>query len=186
MVVLGARERSERAVGGLKPLFIVGVLLAADPAGAEINLQKIGWQLQKRVRGVAPKAKAEEVSSARLEGAKLPGKLEARITLLNRGPKPAEGILLKYSVAARIAPRGKREAGAWAVPYMIGERRVPRVGANQLKHVPLDLGILSSYLLGVQRTGFAADSLKVQVMLEPHPGQDATLQTLENVIPLSP
>lgn len=167
----------------LRALCVFAVFFSV-PAWGEIQLQKIQWQLSKKAKGQA--SRFEDVDAAVFSGPKLSGKLRARLTLLNRGPKPIEGLLLRYSVAARIAPRERRREAAWAVPFMIEGKRVPKVGPNKVQEVPLDPYMLPIYLFKVTRAGYSPVEIKLQVMIEPRAGETSPLQILESVLTLSP
>lgn len=166
---------------GLLALSLAGALA---PARAEIRLQKLGWELSRK--GKNQVTRYHEASSTNLEGGRLPGRLRARLILLNRGPHAVEGILLRYSVAARLIPVEGTSEGVWAVPFMLGERRVPKVGPNQIREVPLEPSMLPLYLLKTHRAGFKPDQIRLQVMLEPRAGHGVPIQTLENALPILP
>ena len=109
--------------------------------------------------------------------------MRLRLELLNRGPQAAEGILLKYSLSARVSPASGKGEGAWAVAFLLDERRVPKVGPNQTKEVILDPSqVLGAYLQRMLRSGYAVNALKVMVMVEPRPGDVRALETLESIL----
>lgn len=156
----------------------------AVPVRAEIQLQKVQWQLSRKAKGQA--LHFEEVQALSLEGARLPGRLRAQLTVLNRGPRAVEGILLRYSVSARLAPKEKSSEAVWAVPFMLEERRVPKVGPNKVQEIPLDPHMLAAHLLKVDRAGYTAEEIKLQVMLVPRIGETSPLQILESSLRLKP
>ena len=149
---------------------------------AEVQLQKIEWRLAKKTKGRPPRY--ETLSALKLEGENVPGRLLAKLTLFNRGPQPEEGILLRYSVAARLAPKNSSQGGIWAVSFMLDERRIPKLGANQVQEVPLELPMLGLYLIRIFREGFKPLEIKIQVMLEPRQGQTMPIKTLESILAL--
>ena len=81
---------------------------------------------------------------------------------------------------------GKGE-GAWAVPLMVEQRRVPFLGANQRQEVALDSNaLIKPYLRKMNRAGFFPDQLKLQVMVEPlQAAKERTIKVLESVLPLT-
>ncbi|MEK7382307.1 MAG: hypothetical protein AAB262_03365, partial [Elusimicrobiota bacterium] len=114
---------------------------------------------------------------------KLESRLRARLVLKNRGPRTSEAILLRYSLTARLAQAGGGVSdGVWAIPFLIEERRVAKVGPNKVLEVPLAMSPgLELHLRRLSRSGWWPDRLRLQVMLEPHPGV-RTIQTLEDVL----
>lgn len=149
--------------------------LAAASAGAEILLDGVSWQ----------KGKADGVRQVIWEDAgkvidgppKLDTRLRARLTLKNRGPKAAEGILVRYSMTARIMPaEGGKTEGSWAIPFVVDEKRVPKVGPNKTQDVYLTTSpALELYFNKLSRAGWWPDRVKLQVMIEPHPGMTEVL-----------
>ena len=110
-------------------------------------------------------------------------RLRARLTLKNRGPVAAEGILLRYSMMGRIATiAGEKPEGDWSIPFMVDERRVPKVGPNKTLDVYLTTSpALELYLARMARAGWWADRVKLQVMIEPHRGT-GELRSLESIL----
>lgn len=157
--------------------------LAARPLSAEVRLQRIDWQVSKKLKGKP--LVFEPVKELPLQGSRTSGGVRALLTLQNRGPKPVEGLLLRYSVTARLIPKEGLGEPVWAVPFMLDERRVPKVGPNQSKEVPLDTLMLPMYLVRMSRAGLRPDRLKLQVMVDPRPGGRAPVQTLESELPVA-
>ncbi len=158
------------------------ILLAAlGAARAELSIEKVQWQY-------APPAKRaarvyEDVTELSAPPPSIAGRLRAKLTLKNRGPRPVEGILLRYSATARLADVKTNQAGTWAIPFMIEEKRVPRIGANQILEVPLGPSpLLDLYLRKIARPGFWPDQLKLQAMLEPHRGSVDKIAQTEAVL----
>ena len=109
-------------------------------------------------------------------------RLRARLVIQNRGPKPAGTLLIRYSMTARVRSDEKNTEGDWSIPFVIDERRVPKIGANETIEVPLNVGAaLELYSRRLARAGWWLDRIKVQAMLEPHPGSGA-LQTVEDFL----
>ena len=154
---------------------------AATDARAELLLDSASWQ---RARVEKVRVVAWEDAGQLVDGpAKLDARLRARLTLKNRGPVAAEGILLRYSMTARVVHlAGEHAEGIWGIPFMTDEKRVPKVGANKTLDVYLTTSpSLELYLAKLARAGWWVDRIKLQAMIEPHKGAVA-LQALETVL----
>ena len=159
-----------------------GLLLGAGPAAAEVILKDIQWRVAER-RGQRKVYRALE----RWEQAPSPtlkAKPRAVITLANRGPKPAEGVLLSYAVSARLAKVGSGGEGVWAVPFWTEERRVMRLKPNEIREVPIDSLRLATYLRRSYRFGVWPDAIKLHVMIEPSDGEPLAGRIRESVLPV--
>jgi hypothetical protein len=123
------------------------------------------------------------LKEVRLVGPKSDGKLRAKLTLANRGPNPVEAVLLRYSVTANLVSLTGELPPVWAVPFLVDERRIPKVGPNETKEVPLDLSVLLGlYLKRTYRSGFVPKELKIQIMVEPHRGDNLPIKTIESLL----
>lgn len=155
-----------------------------SPARAELVLEKLVWELAVPAKG-QPRVYAP-VGTLKAGPPAVKGKLRARLTLKNRGPVPVEGILLRYAMTARLANPESSSAGVWAVPFTVEEKRVPRIGPNQLLEVNLGPSpMLELYFKRLNRTGLWPDELKIQVMIEPYRRSNPNLQMLEKILPVS-
>ena len=166
--------------------FVLAAALAAAGTGraaAEVALDGLHWQAARVERGRV--ASWQEVKVVADPPPKLTNRLRAHVFLKNRGAKAVEGVLVRFSMTARLAPsEGAPVEGSWAIPFAIGEKRVPFVGPNKTVEVTLDPGDdLTIYLRRVLRAGWWPDRLKMQVMLDLHPGA-AAIQTGEDVVEL--
>ncbi|MFA6315802.1 MAG: hypothetical protein WC943_00125 [Elusimicrobiota bacterium] len=162
----------------------LAALLAASVARAEILLEGVHWQA---AAGVPAALRFQDVAGLRLAGGVVKSRVRARVRVRNASPVSREGILLRYSVAARLSPASApAEAGektAWAVPFIVEEKRVPRIGAQQTIEASLDpTTILRLYAARVRRAGYRILGLRLQVMVEPHRGEQRDIQTLESVV----
>lgn len=156
---------------------VLAALLAAN-AHAELTLDAAGWQ-SGRVEKPARPAIWSDATALPAEGKA--AFLRGKVVLKNRGPKPAEGILVRYTVAAHLVPARGGEP-AWALPFLIDERRVPKVGPNQVLEVPLTTTPkLDHYLKRLARLGFKTDALRLSAMLDPY--SDASVRVVEAVLP---
>lgn len=164
---------------------VIAAALAAASAGAasaQLSLESVHWQAGR----VEPGRAASWADAASLPGAPKAGqRLRARLVLKNDGPQLEEGLLLRYSLTARVLPvEGGAAEGAWGAPFDVDEKRVPEVGAGKTVEVPLDAWpALDLFLRRLAREGWRADEIKIQVMLEPRRGEKA-LQLVEAVLDL--
>jgi hypothetical protein len=150
-------------------------------------IESVAWQLAKLVPG--QKDVYQDITSLTTLPPRIDGKLRLRVVLKNRGPKEADGLLLRYCLSARLVAAGKSADGVWAVPFLISEKRVPKVGSNRLLEVVLDPSEavdmpLSHYLKRTLDSGFWPDQLKLQVMLNPRRGDVEAIATQEIVLPV--
>jgi hypothetical protein len=174
----------------LKRLVLGAVLAAvaaagAAPAFAELVLEGAGWQAGQPQRPPRPVLWADAENAALPK--KGPSRLRAKALLKNRGPKSVEGILLRYVVSARLitARTDVAAEAAWALPFSVAERRVPKIGPNQVLEVPLTVTpALEDYLKRIKRQGMRANGLKVQVQIETH--ADGAVMIKEAVLAVQP
>ena len=117
-------------------LILAFAAVSAANAGAELSLESASWQ---RARVTGTRVVSWEDAPGVVDAPpKLDVRLRARLTLKNRGPKAAEGVLLRYSMTGRIkAVGGEAADGAWGIPFMVGEKRVPKVEPNKTLDVYL-------------------------------------------------
>ncbi|MEK7388815.1 MAG: hypothetical protein AAB036_03875 [Elusimicrobiota bacterium] len=146
-------------------LVSVAAVSLAEKAAASLTLEAAGWQTGVVDRPARP-AVWKDAQRAALSGPR--PLLRGKAVLTNRGPKPAEGILIHYLVSARLVPdKAGDQAAAWALAFINDEKRIPKVGANQTFEAPLSLSPrLEHYLKKIRRQGFHAVELKIQAMLE--------------------
>lgn len=163
----------------LIPALAALLAAGAGTAAAELVLDAVGWQSGRIERPPRP-TKFEDAASVALPPKGAP-RVRAKAVLKNRGPKSVEGILLRYAVSARlISLNAAGGEGSWAVPFLVEERRVPKIGPNKILEVPLMTSPqLEQYLRRVSRQGFRADRLRLQSMVEPHPDQDVRTVSAE-------
>jgi hypothetical protein len=154
---------------------------AAGVASAEVALEGVHWQAGGA--GAARVTAWQDLKVLVAAPPKLDNRLRARLVLSNRGAKEEDGLLLRYSLTARLAPaEGSPPDGSWAVPFIVDEKRVPKIGAGKMVEVPLDASpALDLYLHRLSRSGWWPDRIRIQVMLEPHAGIKS-LQVVEDVL----
>ena len=167
---------------------VLVILVVSRTAAAEVSLQKLTWELGRRAPVTKPAAaKFERIETLKLESGRIGGKLHARLTLVNRGPKALEGILLRYSLTARLVPLAEKKEGVWVVAFLLDERHVPKIGANQVQDVLLDPSVLLDlYLKKAQRGGYVPDRIRLDLMIEPHPGDNLPIQSLQSELGIDP
>jgi hypothetical protein len=166
----------------LKAIVLAAAVAAAGTAAsAEIVLEGVHWQVG-RVEGARVVA-WQDVKSVVDGPPKLESRMRARLVIKNNGTKLEEGLLIRYSMTARVtAAKATPAEGAWAIPFVVEERRVPKVAPNQMLEVPLETGAaMELYMRRLARAGWWPDRVKIQVMLEPHAGSVA-LQTVEDAV----
>ncbi|MDD5629293.1 MAG: hypothetical protein PHU21_09525 [Elusimicrobia bacterium] len=154
---------------------------------AEVMIESVSWQLAGPVRGQKPVFAT--IKSLPTAPPRIKGRLRLRVVLKNRGPKPAEGLLLRYSLSARLLPAGGGAEGVWAVAFLINEKRVPKVKPNNFLDVAIDpsQGVdmpLTHYLKKTLASGFWPDQIKLQLMLSPRRGAVDEVKTVELILPV--
>jgi hypothetical protein len=165
----------------------VSIFCGLPPLRAEVLIKNVGWQSAQGSLG--QKAVFQDITSLTTLPPRVDGKLRLRVVLENRGPKEADGLLLRYCLSARLIPAGKNAEGVWAVPFLISEKRIPKVGPNRLLEVTLDPSEsvdmpLNHYLKRTLDSGFWLDQLKLQIMLSPRRGAVESVETHEILLPV--
>ena len=80
----------------------------AASARAELSLVNVSWQ---RAQVAGARVVSWEDAEKLTDGPpKINTRLRARLTLKNRGPVAAEGILLRYSLTGRVSPVAEDKA----------------------------------------------------------------------------
>lgn len=110
------------------------------------------------------------------------------ITLVNHDAAPAEGVILRYSIKARVVNiKTPKEKGTWVVPIWVDRRRVPFLKPNQILDVPIDPTgevRLAISMKEMFRAGFWPNALSVQAMVEPRQGEDIAQKISEKTLPV--
>jgi hypothetical protein len=151
-------------------------------------IESVSWQLAKAARGQKPVY--QDITALPTMPPRIDGKLRLRVVLKSRGPQEADGLLLRYCLTARLVPARQSTVGVWAVPFLISEKRVPKIGPNRFLEVTLDPQLsvdmpLSHYLKRTLDSGFWPDQLKLQVMLSPRRGAVEAVKTHELILPVT-
>jgi len=165
-------------------------LSSAWAPSAEVVLQEMRWQVTPNVQ--SRKAVWHDAAGwLQPPGSKLERQPRVLVTLRNRSAGSEEALLLRYAVSARLAhvrEDGAASAeGTWAIPFILEERRVPKVRGNDVLRVPISLNraMFGAYLMRMRRAGFWPDMLKLQVMVEPRPGENSLDdRMIEAVLPV--
>lgn len=171
---------------------LILAVLVAGAARAEVRLESARWELSRAVKpapGKLPKlpvkAKPEQIQALPVvPGRKLDGRVQARLTVTNKGAAE-QAVLLRYTVTARVAPNNGGHDADWALPVLVAEKRVPKIAADKTAEVVLDATeMINLTLLKFERVGWWPKELKLKVQVEPRRGQSSPLNTLEAQLPL--
>lgn len=161
---------------------LAALLALAVPGAAQITIRDVRWQLaqgrsQLRVhtdldRWLLPPGPAERARPL------------VRVTLANGAARPETAVLLRYAFSARLRRIGVQGDGTWTVPFLVEERRIPNVPGRAEKPVRLYVNRVAfhAYLKRMYRAGFWPDALKVEVMVEPRPGETLDGRIAERVL----
>ena len=158
--------------------------LAGAPASAELVLRAVSWQLPSKP-GVRPRGFKAIERWIQPASSKLGLKPRVVVTVANRGPKAAEGAVLRYALEARMTRVSEEsQEGTWTVPFYLNERRVARVGPNQVKEIPLNDLVLDVFLKKSFRAGYWPTALKIHVMVEPRSGEGLDQRLMVQQLPV--
>ena len=167
----------------LRALWVLA-LVSPLPASAELVLRSVSWQLPS-AKGASRRGYQPIERWIQPPSAKVVSRPRVMVTVVNRGPKPAEGAVLRYAIAARQFKIGQTGGeGTWTVPFYLAERRVARVGANEVKEVPINDLVIDVFLKKAFRAGYWPDALRIQVMVEPRSGEGLEQRILEATLPV--
>lgn len=158
-----------------RALLLSAVLVLSVDAGAAVTLQELRWQLPTGAATAKPVWHDAAGGWLQPPAAKLLRPPRLLVTLLNGGGKAEEAVLLRYTVSARLASAQGGTQGVWTLPFVLEERRVPKVKASAALQVPITLNraLFDAYLKRMLRSGFWPDALRMQVMVEPRPGDSS-------------
>ncbi|MFA6092390.1 MAG: hypothetical protein WCU88_07615 [Elusimicrobiota bacterium] len=151
-------------------LLFVFLIFPLQKVSAEAVLGSVHWQKSVR-RGPAPVYRdvAQWILPARGGFLNVP---RAVVELKNLSDSPDEAVLLRYAFSVRLTREGWKE-GQWTLPIILEERRVPTIRAQETRAVPLliNRALLAAHLKRMARAGLQPDLLRVQVAVEPRPGE---------------
>jgi hypothetical protein len=157
------------------PFFCAGL-------NAQVQLTKIDWQMS-RIEGKEkmPFATIQELKLAPYQ--KYPHQLRAVVTAQNASAKPAEGLVLRCALSLHIIKvADAADAGFWAVPFKVEEVRISRIPPGGIYEAKLIHSALNEQLKKLRNTGFWADALKLQTMLDPKNGDEPVKIMKDGVI----
>ena len=166
---------------GRRSIILATALIVAGSFGsAEIVLEGVHWQVGRIEHGRV--VSWQDLKVLNDAPPKLDNRLRARLVIRNQGNRPEEALLIRYTMTARVSPNDVATDATWSIPFVVADRRVPNIAPNQTVEIPLDTkAALDSYAERLARAGWWFDRLKLQVMLEPHPGS-RVLRVVEDVI----
>ncbi|HBB66960.1 MAG: hypothetical protein A2X28_04905 [Elusimicrobia bacterium GWA2_56_46] len=175
---------------------ILAALLAlpffCSALSAQVRIDKIDWQIS-RVKD-NKKLPFETVSELKLGSyQRYADKLRAVVTAQNLSARPVEGLVLRCALSLRLvklpaklnvgaADPGAPDPGFWTVPFRVEEVRISRIKPGGLYEAKLIHSALNEQLKKLKNSGFRADALKLQVMLDPRPGDEPSRIMKEAVI----
>jgi hypothetical protein len=163
-------------------LTLLAMPLLCPLLGAQVQINKIDWQVS-RVEGKI-KRPFEPILELKLEPyRKYLNKLRAVVSVRNLSAKPAEGLVLRCALSLHIVKTDSTaDAGFWAVPFRVEEVRVSRIRPGAVYEAKLINFVLNEQFKKLNQTGFWADALKLQVMLDPRFGDEPAEIIKEAVI----
>ena len=152
------------------------------PSQAQVQINKIDWQVS-RVEG-KKKLPFEPIIELKLEPyQQYMNKLRAVVSAQNISSKPAEGLVIRCALSLHVVRLADAaDAGFWAVPFRTEELRVSRILPGATYEAKLIHFVLNPQLKKLKNTGFWVDALKLQVMLDPKPGDEPAKIMKEVVI----
>ncbi|MBI5211494.1 MAG: hypothetical protein HY927_16090 [Elusimicrobia bacterium] len=161
---------------------LVAGLLAASlrPALAAVKLEGMRWQMAAGPSG----RQFKDVAEVSLPDGAFKVRLLARLRVTNDDVKLAEGILLRYALCAKLVPAREGAESVWAVPFIVEEKRIPRIGARQSIETRVEptREMVKRYVTRMARAGYRLQELMIQVMVEPRPGQQGAVQVTQAVL----
>ena len=169
-------------------LFLISAVLfsaALGPAPAsatELYLRGIKWELGVSVRASAVRYQPLQAWTQK-PGDKLPGRVRFQITVENGSKEEVDGVVVRFALSAKIAPAAGGEA-VWAIPFELGERRIPKLKSSEIRAVPVEPVHLENYLKRLRSQGFWPEAFKVQVMVDPKAGDNMASNVVEYTVPV--
>ncbi|MBI3548827.1 MAG: hypothetical protein HY078_07305 [Elusimicrobia bacterium] len=140
------------------------------PAGAEVAIKRIEWHV------LSEDAKHKAIYKPAQEWAQEPIRIVTRkpravITLVNKGPRLAEGILFRFAVSAKLVRIDRPDdTGVWTVPFWVDDHRVAWLKANETTDVNVDNLLLMTHFKKLFRAGFWPKAIRISAMVELRPG----------------
>lgn len=166
-------------------ILLFSALLGAAPVSAEVTIDRMNWQLALQMR--KQKRIYHDISQWLFPPSpKVKTRPRALVRLSNKSGKAETAVLLRYSITPRLRRIGTSEKGLWMVPFVVEERRIPNLKGGQSKDIPLYLNRVAfgAYLKRMYRAGYWPDALRVEVMIEPKPGETFSKRLRRAVLPI--
>lgn len=170
----------------LRGIFL-GLICFPVSAHADVVLSRLTWE-------ISLQAKKQKGVYHHVQSWLLPPRfpLESRsrilVTLVNKGPREEEAVLLRYVLSARLVPISSTDpgTGTWTIPFLLEDRHVPRaLGVHSVQNIPIYFNRkVSAYLKKAYQAGFWPDALKIQVLVEPRRGDTLKGHLLDAILPI--
>lgn len=170
---------------GLAAVFLVLPLLTlpfCSVLRAQVQISTITWQISRTEGKVS--LPFETIAELKVEPyRKYLNKLRAVVTAQNPSAKPAEGLVIRCALSLHLVKLAvAADPGFWAVPFRTEELRISRIKPGASYEAKLIHSTLNEQLNKLKNTGFWVDALKLQVMLDPRPGDEPARIMKETVI----
>ena len=159
--------------------------LCAPSAFAEVVLADLGWQFAIQIK--KQRRKYHDIEAWIFPpGSKRKVRVRAMATVLNKSASDERAVLLRYAFSARLKKIGARGEGTWTIPFVVEERRIPRIrgGASLPVELYLNRVAFDAYIKRMHRAGFWPDAFRVKVMIEPRAGETLNERILETGLPV--
>jgi hypothetical protein len=164
-------------------LMFPALMLPLCPAlRAQVRINTIDWQVSRTDGKVS--LPFETIAELKLEPYQnYSNKFRAVVTAQNPSAKPAEGLVIRCALSLHLVKLSTAaDPGFWAVPFRVEELRISRIQPGGVYEAKLIHFTLNEQLNKLKNTGFWVDALKLQVMLDPRPGDDPARIMKEAVI----
>jgi len=164
-------------------LMLPALMLPFCPAlRAQVRINTIDWQISRTEGKVS--LPFETITELKLEPyRKYSNKFRAVVTAQNSSAKPAEGLVVRCALSLHLVNISTAaDPGFWAVPFRVEELRISRIKPGGTYEARLIHFTLNEQLNKLKNTGFWVDALKLQVMLDPRPGDEPARIMKETVI----
>lgn len=150
-------------------LLFAALFQPSGDAAAQPMLKGIEWRI---AHSTSPKTFVAIEKWPQPPALKLASKPRAVLTMINRGPNRAEGVVIYYAVSMRLAKLEEKDSeGVWTAHFWTEERRVPMLKPNETREIPIENLRLITFLKRMHRAGFWPKAVKIEAMVEPRPGQ---------------
>ncbi len=151
---------------------------------AAVEVSKIRWQVPAR-QSVAHGEKFADASELLFstDSAK-PPRFAVAAGLVNNGARSAEASIVRCAFSFRLIKLSDpAKPGVWAVPFMTEERRISKIKPGMAFEIKIRNVDIKPFLSRLRASGYWPDAVKVQLMVEPRPGDELTVT--EAVIPVN-